>query len=383
MLRGTLEDFALPEVLRLLSSAKKTGRLDITRRAGTGSISFRGGEIVDADTELSSSLLGQKLVRSGAITELQLRRALDEQAASGDRLGRILLTSKVLDEVDLENSLRGQIEDAVFELLCWETGEFSWTEVDPEPTEVEISLAVENLVLEVSRRLQERELVLRKITSPDVICRMATHPPDGAERINISAEEWRVLVLVDGRRSVAEIAASVGAAEFDTMRILYGLASAGLIEADLDAPPPGEVHPPPRTEPMSPEPPPTVPTGPPPAARPRAEPPRPTAPAFSGSEAGFPSAAEEWFADPELATAGGPEAAPAQQNDHVELADADLPPVDRAAAVRELSGIADEPRPPKTPPPPPASRAPSDESDRGDERDRGRTSWPSPRSQTE
>ncbi len=349
MLKGTLEDFALSEVLRLLSAAKKTGRLDITRRAGTGFIFFRSGEVVYAETELSSSLLGQKLVRTGAITELQLRRALDEQASGGDRLGRILLASGAVDEIGLENSLRGQIEDAAFELLSWETGEFSWTDGDPDPIEVELALSVEDLVLEVSRRLQDRDLVLRKITSPDVVCRLATHPPDGAERINITSEEWRVLVLVDGRRSAAEIAETVGAVEFDTMRTLYGLASAGLIEADRDARPEDVPPLPGPAEPKRPEPAQPAPKK---SHRPQVE--VPGGP--SDREAAFPSAAEEWFADPDLSPPPQPERPQPVAPRTADLPPANLPPVDRAAAVRELSGIVDDPRPPKTPPPPPGPR---------------------------
>src|SRR6187402_274597 len=45
-LQGTLDTFALPDVLRLLAATKKTGRLRITGGRGTGSIWSSGGEVV-------------------------------------------------------------------------------------------------------------------------------------------------------------------------------------------------------------------------------------------------------------------------------------------------------------------------------------------------
>ena len=45
-LQGTLDTFALPDVLRLLAATKKTGRLRITGGRGTGSVWAAAGEIV-------------------------------------------------------------------------------------------------------------------------------------------------------------------------------------------------------------------------------------------------------------------------------------------------------------------------------------------------
>jgi hypothetical protein len=83
MLKGTLDDFTLPDVFRLMSFAKKTGRVDIVRSAGQGKVFFRDGEVYYAESSLSKEPLGQKLVRARSITDGQLMKALDEQASSG------------------------------------------------------------------------------------------------------------------------------------------------------------------------------------------------------------------------------------------------------------------------------------------------------------
>jgi hypothetical protein len=230
VLSGTLDEFALADVFRLLSMAHKTGRLEVERQAGNGAIYFNNGEVYYAQSSLVREQLGQKLVRSGRVTEGQLRRALDEHATTGRRVGEILVTSGAISSEELQETVRGQIEDAVFDLLRWERGNFSWTSGEEIDVEVPISVSVENLIMEASRRLDELEVIARKIPSEDTIVSMSSKPPEGAVEINITPEEWRVLVMVNGSRTVADVADAVGLDRFSTMRTMHGLVSAGLIE---------------------------------------------------------------------------------------------------------------------------------------------------------
>jgi Domain of unknown function (DUF4388) len=230
MLKGTLDDFTLPDIFRLLSMAKRTGTLAVTRSAGSGRVFFRSGDVYFAESSLTREPLGQKLVRARAITEGQLMKALDEHASGGGRVGEILVASELVTLEQLESAVRDQIEGSVFDLLRWELGEFEWAPGVEAEVEVPIAVSVENLIMEASRRLDELEVIKRKIPTVDAVLRMAPKPPEGAVEINITPEEWRILVLVDGTRSVAAIAEAVALDEFGAMRVLYGLVSAGLIE---------------------------------------------------------------------------------------------------------------------------------------------------------
>ena len=48
-LQGTIETFALPEVLRMLGSGAKTGRLRLSGDRGSGSVWIDGGKVVGAE----------------------------------------------------------------------------------------------------------------------------------------------------------------------------------------------------------------------------------------------------------------------------------------------------------------------------------------------
>jgi Domain of unknown function (DUF4388) len=230
MLRGSLDDFTLSDIFRLLSFTKKTGKLEVVRSAGDGKIFFRDGEVYFAQSSVRREPLGQKLVRAGALTESALMRALDINAQTGERMGEILLREGSITEEQLVTGVRGQIEDAVFDLLRWEVGEFEFESHERLTVEIPISVSVENLVMEASRRLDELKTIQKKIPSTEVVLAVAPSPPEGAREINISPDEWRVLVLLDGRRTVGQICEMANLDEFTGFRTLYGLLSSGLAD---------------------------------------------------------------------------------------------------------------------------------------------------------
>jgi Domain of unknown function (DUF4388) len=230
MLKGSLEEFSLSDIFRLLAFTKKTGRLETFSGAGEGRVFFRDGEVYFAESSLKKEPLGQKLTRSGALSEGQLRKALDLHASSGEGVGEILLRGGAISQDQLVAAVREQIEDAVFDLLRWELGEFAFVPHERFTVEIPIAVSVESLIIEASRRLDELEDIRRKIPTPDVVLAIAPSPPQGAREINITPDEWRLLVLVDGFRSVQEVIEVGGLAEFAGLRTLHGLLSSGLVE---------------------------------------------------------------------------------------------------------------------------------------------------------
>jgi Domain of unknown function (DUF4388) len=230
MLRGTIDDFSMPDIFRLLSFTKKTGKLLVWRSAGDGKVFFRDGEVYFAQSSLKTEPLGQKLIRSGSLTEGQLRKALDINASTGQRVGEILLDQGAITEDQLIAAVKGQIEDACFDLLRWELGDFDFESHERFTVEIPISVSVENLIMEASRRLDELDMIHRKIPTPEVVLAVAPTPPEGAREINIAPDEWRLLVLIDGQRSVGDIYRMANLDEFTGLRTMYGLLSSGLVD---------------------------------------------------------------------------------------------------------------------------------------------------------
>ena len=303
MLTGTLDDFTLADVLRLVAGARRTGGLAVARDAGAGDLYFR----------------------DGAVSRGVGRYARRSEAASPDRA----------------------IEDLTFDLMRWGRGEFTWTPDATAPGGPEASVDVDRLLQDVSRRLDELAEIQTLVPSEDAVLTMAPQPPEGAVQINITPAEWRVLVLVDGHRKVAEIAATAGLDDLEAMRLLFGLATTGLVTAvvsstvpvppqrvsdmsDMSDTPREDMHMVPAAVSDLPEPPPAEaePYPEPVAAEPDPEP--------VAAEAG-PAPVDE--PDPFLSEL---DAEPASPFDAVPAAPAgahEAPAVDRSTAARELAGL--------------------------------------------
>ncbi len=239
-LRGNLNDFSLPDVFQLVTFSRKTGVLRIRREDGAeGSVWFRDGDVFFAQSNWHTALLGERLVRAQRITPQALDRALEIRASEGpdgQRLGAILTREGYISEAVLEAFVQEQIQETIFDLMRWDDGEFDF-ETMPEVAEEDIGLSVsiENVIMEGSRRLEEWGRIKKKIPSMDIVFKMATAPGEGTFEISLKPIEWNLLLLVDGTRSVADLAGETNRTDFDVARIIYGLFSAGLLEFTGDA----------------------------------------------------------------------------------------------------------------------------------------------------
>ncbi len=232
-LRGNLKDFSLPDVFQLVQLSGKTGVLRIVRSDTEGSIWFRDGDVFFAQSNWRHELLGQRLVSAQRITPAALTRALEIHESEGGarRLGEILVGEGYITQQVLEAFVQEQIEDTIFDIMRWDEGDFDF-ETLPEVVheDIGLSVSVENIVMEGSRRLEEWNRIKKKVPSADMVFKMATAPGEGTFEISLKPIEWNLLLLVDGTRSVSELAVEVHSTDFDVARIIYGLFSAGLLE---------------------------------------------------------------------------------------------------------------------------------------------------------
>ncbi|NTU70828.1 MAG: DUF4388 domain-containing protein, partial [Coriobacteriia bacterium] len=238
-LRGNLRDFSLPDVFQLVTFSRKSGVLRILRADGaTGSVWFREGDVFFAQSNWHAELLGERLVRAQRITPAALQRALAVRASEGPdgrRIGRILVEEGFITDEVLEVFVSDQIQESIFDLMRWDEGEFDFdpsAEIADE--DIGLSVSIENIIMEGSRRLEEWTRIRKKIPSMDVVFKMATAPGEGTFEISLKPIEWNLLLLVDGTRTVADLAHSTGRTDFEVARIMYGLFSAGLLEFASD-----------------------------------------------------------------------------------------------------------------------------------------------------
>lgn len=179
VLSGSLEQLPLIDILKMLSSGKRTGRLDLSQIGNSGEIYLKEGSLV--------------------------------HAATANQIA----------------------ERAVYTMMAWMDGEFSFA-AGAEAPEESIELATEQILLEAARKMEEWKDIKQMIPSSEVVFMMS--PSGSPETVSLQPTEWQVLAQVNGRRSVEDLARILNKNEYEVAKILYSLTKAGLLEIGEKSP---------------------------------------------------------------------------------------------------------------------------------------------------
>jgi hypothetical protein len=172
VLRGNLAQLSLLDILRMLSSGRRSGRLDIRQSGKTG--------------------------------EIYLDRGIIVHAVTGTQIG----------------------ETGVYTLMGWLEGDFSFSPDVPIPDR-SINSTTEQILLEAARQAEQWADIKDVLSSTDAVFNIS--PSGSTNTVSLKPIEWQVLAQVNGERSVVEIAEVLDLHEFDVARIIYSLTNAGLL----------------------------------------------------------------------------------------------------------------------------------------------------------
>ena len=175
MLQGSLENFALDEVLGLLSSTSKTGQLDIKGDRGSGALMFREGRLVDGTASFTANGTG--------------------------------------------------IEDVMFELLRYSEGSFTFTAREVEATEYE-----ENVVSVLSaaeNRLLDWRAIETVVPSLNHVVTPASDLP--ADEVTITRDEWSALTTIGAGCPASTVCERLQLGEVEGSRQIKNLAERQLV----------------------------------------------------------------------------------------------------------------------------------------------------------
>jgi tetratricopeptide (TPR) repeat protein len=227
-IKGSLKEASLPDVIQLLFLGRRTGCLALADQHNFGTIYLDEGLIVYASIVNRRDRLGDILVRNGRITPEQLQKAIEAQDDDRQhKLGEILVNLGTLSRTELEDYMRLQIEEAVYYLFTWTSGTFNFEAgVRPEREDFLVRISPEALLLEGARRVDEWSLIEKKIPSFDLIFSVdQQHIAQSTP--TLSAEQQRLLPLIDGTRDVRQLIDEAGLVEFEVGKALFGLITAG------------------------------------------------------------------------------------------------------------------------------------------------------------
>jgi DNA-binding MarR family transcriptional regulator len=171
--QGSLRELQLADIVQLFSSSGKTGRFFLTRDEEEGTLYLKKGQIVHAEV--------------------------------GDVVG----------------------DEAVHVLASWSSGDFRFEPAE-ETDRVSIHKSNARLLMEAAHQHDEWRVLSRKVPGLDSVPTLAS--PDAGRPVTLSPTEWSLIVRIDGKKSVRELAKESGSSSFDVAKTLYGLVTADLVE---------------------------------------------------------------------------------------------------------------------------------------------------------
>lgn len=233
-IEGPLRELGIHDVFQLLDLSRKTGTLRVYSelRDNEGTVLFENGKIITAAIRSNPHRIGDLLVRSGRLTDVEMARAQREQQ-QGDprRLGEILVALGLVTTKEIERQMRLQIEAVVFELMSWREGFFRFEEglAEEELKHAGVPLSTESLLMEGARRIDEWSRIADRVPNLSVIPYLTPPDEDHPPLLDLLPTEWQVLTLIDGAHDLREMSATLAMSEFDVARIVYGLVTTGVI----------------------------------------------------------------------------------------------------------------------------------------------------------
>ena len=123
--RGDLAEDPPAELLARLWRQRYVGRASFRQNEAHRVLVFEAGRPVFATSNVVQDRMGDLLYREGKITRTQYAESRHMVAKTGRRMGEILVEMGFLKRRELLPAVRRHLEDVVYSLFAWETGEWA------------------------------------------------------------------------------------------------------------------------------------------------------------------------------------------------------------------------------------------------------------------
>jgi len=229
-LQGNLETFFLASVFQLLSNDKKTGVLRLAEEGNEVKVYFKDGTVIYAISSQKEHRIGYFLKSKGMLSERDLQKCLQVAKQKKYQLGKVLVDEGYITIDDLEDVIHLQVENILYRQFLLQKGDFDYKDAKLNISGLILTeLDAMELILEASRRVDEMSILTKQIPSDKLVFKMSERVQD-EEEVKLNSNEWRILSLVNGKRSIREVIMESGYDDLGAYKILYSLVSSGLID---------------------------------------------------------------------------------------------------------------------------------------------------------
>lgn len=228
---GDLEDFPLQDILYVLSSHGKSGRLTLSVPSHEITLVFQRGRVASVTSTDANLRIGRLLIDQGYVTEEQMDQALALQDVSPhyERIGDVLVDLEFVNHRQIARAVAAQFEASLFHILIQPGGTFAFAseEADAEPAETMIEeIPIEVVVLNALRRADE----YLATHAADLAIELSDEPVDPEVLDALSPEARGVLLAVlNGAGTSYALGTKTGLSPDELLDVIAELSDLGLI----------------------------------------------------------------------------------------------------------------------------------------------------------
>jgi len=234
-LKGDTSILSVGDLLQQLCGSQKIGSLSVKQgeHRKVVHVGPEGLRLVFSSNSRATSL-GEILIRTKKLTLQELDILLAQQKRTGKRLGELVARLGKVSKQDIQNALREQVQEEIYDLFTWNEAQFEFEEEPAPPPspdnpmyEIVLDANPTSILLEASRRADEMQMVMKVVRNEALVPFRTTRvfspqglplPPD-----LLSA----VYREINGRAGVAEVVRRSLFPRFDALRAMYVLLSKG------------------------------------------------------------------------------------------------------------------------------------------------------------
>ncbi|MBN2124309.1 MAG: DUF4388 domain-containing protein [Deltaproteobacteria bacterium] len=229
--RRNSERVMLPTLLLKLHHDEMTGVVTVKddRRAlriylNRGHVVYADG--VDKDTQLLQEIGAKRKLDEGLMEELKDVKDKDPQS-----LGRVLIERKLISQSVWGRFLEIKVKSVLNAALVMDSADLGFSKTDLRIPPINfIDCNMVQLLLDSIRGIRNMETLKRLIPEDGIVFAHAPQAEELKAGFPLSPSEHSILSVIDGHRTVEEIAETTGMDRENIYRLLYLLLSLGLIE---------------------------------------------------------------------------------------------------------------------------------------------------------
>ena len=218
-LDGDVKTFPLAAIVQMVHDERKTGILTVSTPRRRIGIYFREGNIIHVRGNRDKELhLGALLKANNLISEDRLEDMLAVSKAMEKRLGTVLLEREYVELDRLVSIIQLQFKEVVSTTFGWDDAKFTYKDgLDGYTDEIKCEVDPARLVLEAKKREE-----FKGVIPNDQVVFQINPKVDTTKSVH-AARDLRVLLLLDGRRTVAQLIKETGYSRLGMYRSLSKL----------------------------------------------------------------------------------------------------------------------------------------------------------------